>query len=211
MLLAPEDVLTVSSNALASGPSITGSIEPERRADLRAEVSAVVLAVLKENGDPVKRGDLHRAARPDLDPRQPDRRRSVGARRRPGVRTGRAPVPAHGHAAKDRRGVHAAGRRRGDPPQYRAERSRRGAHAHGHRPPAARTHRSARAVRRHRQRPQGVGGRHRCRRQGTGQGHRPDQPALRRTGVGRQHRRSEGRSARVVQDPRLLRRTNSRA
>ena len=58
MLIAPEDVLTVSSNALATGPSITGSIEPERRADLRAEVSAVVLAVLKENGDPVKRGDL---------------------------------------------------------------------------------------------------------------------------------------------------------
>jgi multidrug efflux pump subunit AcrA (membrane-fusion protein) len=58
MLIAPEDVLTVSSNAMATGPSITGSIEPERRADLRAEVSAVVLAVLKENGDPVKRGDL---------------------------------------------------------------------------------------------------------------------------------------------------------
>jgi RND family efflux transporter MFP subunit len=58
MQLAPEDVLTISSSALASGPSITGSIEPERRADLRAEVSAVVLGVLKENGDPVKRGDL---------------------------------------------------------------------------------------------------------------------------------------------------------
>jgi membrane fusion protein, multidrug efflux system len=58
MLLSPEDLLTVSSSALASGPSITGSIEPERRADLRAEVPAVVLAVLKENGDPVKRGDL---------------------------------------------------------------------------------------------------------------------------------------------------------
>ena len=52
LLLSPEDVLTVSNNALASGPSITGSIEPERRADLRAEVSAVVLGVLKENGDP---------------------------------------------------------------------------------------------------------------------------------------------------------------
>lgn len=58
VLLTPEDVLSVSSSALASGPSITGSVEPERRADLRAEVSAVVLAVLKENGDPVKRGDL---------------------------------------------------------------------------------------------------------------------------------------------------------
>jgi RND family efflux transporter MFP subunit len=58
LLVSPEDLLTISSNALASGPSITGSVEPERRADLRAEVSAVVLSVLKENGEPVKRGDL---------------------------------------------------------------------------------------------------------------------------------------------------------
>ena len=58
LLISPEDLLTISNSALTSGPSITGSIEPERRADLRAEVSAVVLAVLKENGDPVKRGDL---------------------------------------------------------------------------------------------------------------------------------------------------------
>jgi len=58
LLISPEDLLTVRSNALASGPSITGSVQPERRADLRAEVSAVVLAVLKENGDPVRRGDL---------------------------------------------------------------------------------------------------------------------------------------------------------
>jgi len=58
LLVAPEDLLTVRSDALASGPVITGSIQPERRADLRAEVSAVVLQVLKENGEPVKRGDL---------------------------------------------------------------------------------------------------------------------------------------------------------
>jgi membrane fusion protein, multidrug efflux system len=58
LLISPEDLLTVRSNALASGPSITGSVQPERRADLRAEVSAVVLAVLKDNGDPVRRGDL---------------------------------------------------------------------------------------------------------------------------------------------------------
>jgi RND family efflux transporter MFP subunit len=58
LLVSPEDVLTVQSNALASGPVITGSIQPERRADLRAEVSAVVLQVLKENGEPVKRGDV---------------------------------------------------------------------------------------------------------------------------------------------------------
>ena len=58
LLVSPEDVLTVQSNALASGPVITGSIQPERRADLRAEVSAIVLQVLKENGEPVKRGDV---------------------------------------------------------------------------------------------------------------------------------------------------------
>jgi membrane fusion protein, multidrug efflux system len=58
LLISQEDVIVLRSNAMASGPSITGSIEPERRADLRAEVQAVVIAVLKENGDPVKRGDL---------------------------------------------------------------------------------------------------------------------------------------------------------
>ena len=58
LTISLEDVITLRNNALTSGPSITGSIEPERRADLRAEVPAVVVAVLKENGDAVKRGDL---------------------------------------------------------------------------------------------------------------------------------------------------------
>jgi membrane fusion protein (multidrug efflux system) len=58
LLISAEDVHTVKNAALASGPSITGSIQPERRADLRAEVSAIVMQVLKENGEPVRRGDL---------------------------------------------------------------------------------------------------------------------------------------------------------
>jgi RND family efflux transporter MFP subunit len=58
LLLSAEDVYTVSHSALSSGPAITGSIQPERRADLRADVQAIVLAVLKENGDQVRRGDL---------------------------------------------------------------------------------------------------------------------------------------------------------
>ena len=58
LLLSPEDLVTVSPSPLASGPLITGSVEAERRADLRAEVSAIVLDVLKENGDPVRAGDL---------------------------------------------------------------------------------------------------------------------------------------------------------
>ncbi len=59
LLLAPEDLRTVGgAGAQAQGPVITGSIQPERRADLRAEVSAVVLQVFKENGDAVRKGDL---------------------------------------------------------------------------------------------------------------------------------------------------------
>jgi membrane fusion protein (multidrug efflux system) len=56
--IAAEDLLTVQTNAIASGPVVTGSVQPERKADLRAEVSAVVLQVLKENGETVKRGDV---------------------------------------------------------------------------------------------------------------------------------------------------------
>ena len=58
LMIAPEDLILISSKTLGSGPIITGTIQPERRADMRAEVSAVVLQVLKENGDQVKRGDL---------------------------------------------------------------------------------------------------------------------------------------------------------
>ena len=58
LLLSKEDLHTVRNSALASGPSITGSVQPERRADLRAEVQAIVLKVLKENGDVVRRGDV---------------------------------------------------------------------------------------------------------------------------------------------------------
>jgi len=58
LLIAPEDVATIHSNQFASGPSITGAIQPEKKADLRAEISSVVLQVLKENGEKVNKGDL---------------------------------------------------------------------------------------------------------------------------------------------------------
>ena len=58
LLISPEDLRTVGMQAHASGPVITGSIQPERRADLRAEVAAVVLQVYKENGEVVHKGDL---------------------------------------------------------------------------------------------------------------------------------------------------------
>lgn len=58
LLLAPEDLRTVSTSQLASGPVVSGSLQPERRADLRAEVAAVVLQVLKDNGEAVRAGEL---------------------------------------------------------------------------------------------------------------------------------------------------------
>jgi RND family efflux transporter MFP subunit len=58
LLINPQDLVTLQGGSFAAGPPITGTIQPERRADLRAEVSAVVLQVLKDNGDVVRRGDL---------------------------------------------------------------------------------------------------------------------------------------------------------
>jgi membrane fusion protein, multidrug efflux system len=58
LLLAAEDLRPIAPSRVATGPVITGSIQPERKADLRAEVSAVVQQVLKENGEPVRTGDL---------------------------------------------------------------------------------------------------------------------------------------------------------
>ena len=58
LLLSPEDLRTLSPSLQATGPVISGSLQPERRADLRAEVGALVQQVLKENGEPVRAGDL---------------------------------------------------------------------------------------------------------------------------------------------------------
>lgn len=58
LLIAAEDISRLASADFTSGPVITGSIQPERRADLRAEVQAVVLQVLKENGERVRQGEL---------------------------------------------------------------------------------------------------------------------------------------------------------
>jgi membrane fusion protein, multidrug efflux system len=58
MLIVKEDLVTISSSRVASGPIISGSLEAKKQADLRAEVSAIVVQVLKDNGDKVKAGDL---------------------------------------------------------------------------------------------------------------------------------------------------------
>jgi RND family efflux transporter MFP subunit len=58
LLLAAEDLRELQPSLLAGGAVVTGSLQPERRADLRSEVSAVVLQVLKENGEAVRAGEL---------------------------------------------------------------------------------------------------------------------------------------------------------
>lgn len=58
LLIAPEDVRSVTQSGLIGAPVITGAIQPARRADLRAEVAAIVLQVAKDNGERVRQGDL---------------------------------------------------------------------------------------------------------------------------------------------------------
>jgi RND family efflux transporter MFP subunit len=58
VLIAPQDLVTLQPSSSSTGPAITGSIQPQRRADLRSEVPSVVMQVLKENGELVRKGDL---------------------------------------------------------------------------------------------------------------------------------------------------------
>jgi len=58
MLLVAEDLVEISATRIVTGPIISGSLQAKKQADLRAEVSAIVLQVLKDNGDQVKKGDL---------------------------------------------------------------------------------------------------------------------------------------------------------
>lgn len=58
LLIAPEDVRAVGQSGLIGAPVVTGAVQPARRADLRAEVAAVVLQVAKDNGEKVRAGDL---------------------------------------------------------------------------------------------------------------------------------------------------------
>ena len=58
LLLSEVDLRTVTPAFLVSGPVITGALQPERRAELRAELAAVVMQVLKDNGEAVQAGEL---------------------------------------------------------------------------------------------------------------------------------------------------------
>jgi RND family efflux transporter MFP subunit len=54
--VGPENVVLVERSALSSGPTLSGSLTPERAASLRAEVGGTVTAVYAEAGQNVRRG-----------------------------------------------------------------------------------------------------------------------------------------------------------
>jgi membrane fusion protein, multidrug efflux system len=56
--LVAQDLLTLSESTLSRGPVISGSLQPVVKAELNAEVSGIVMQVLKDNGDMVKAGDV---------------------------------------------------------------------------------------------------------------------------------------------------------
>jgi len=58
IMIVQEDLVNISVGRIASGPIISGSLQAKKQADLRAEVSAIVVQVLKDNGDKVQKGDL---------------------------------------------------------------------------------------------------------------------------------------------------------
>ena len=56
--LGNEDIVQLGTSEHGTGPVISGSLQPEIRADLRAEISATVIKVHKENGESVRKGEL---------------------------------------------------------------------------------------------------------------------------------------------------------
>lgn len=58
LTVAPENVAVVEMRAVSSGPAISGTLEAERQAMLRAEVGGAVTAVMAEAGQAVRAGEL---------------------------------------------------------------------------------------------------------------------------------------------------------
>lgn len=56
--LGPENIAVADSTRLESGPLISGTLEPDREADIRSEVIGTVLQILVEPGQAVSKGAL---------------------------------------------------------------------------------------------------------------------------------------------------------
>ncbi len=56
MLVGPENIAVVKGEQLRSGPAISGTLQPEEQANVRAEVGGTILKTLAEAGQRVSRG-----------------------------------------------------------------------------------------------------------------------------------------------------------
>jgi RND family efflux transporter MFP subunit len=56
MIVGPENVAVVKAEEIRSGPAISGNLEPEEQATVRAEVGGAVLQTMAEQGDRVSAG-----------------------------------------------------------------------------------------------------------------------------------------------------------
>jgi RND family efflux transporter, MFP subunit len=56
MVVGPENIAVVKAEQLRSGPAISGNLEPEVQATVRAEVGGAILETMVEQGDRVRRG-----------------------------------------------------------------------------------------------------------------------------------------------------------
>ncbi len=56
VVIGPENLAVVTEADIQSGPTISGSLEPERKADVRAEVGGAIVAVSAEQGQAVAQG-----------------------------------------------------------------------------------------------------------------------------------------------------------
>jgi RND family efflux transporter MFP subunit len=56
MLVGPENITVVKTTEIRTGPSISGTLEPEEQATVRAEMGGAVLSTSVEQGDRVSRG-----------------------------------------------------------------------------------------------------------------------------------------------------------
>ena len=58
MTVGPENVAIVARGLLSSGPAISGALQPEREAAIRAEVGGSLVQILVDQGSRVSKGQL---------------------------------------------------------------------------------------------------------------------------------------------------------
>lgn len=58
MIVGPENIAIVAAQQIRSGPAISGTLQPEDQANVRAEVGGTVLSTAAEQGQRVNKGDV---------------------------------------------------------------------------------------------------------------------------------------------------------